>query len=47
MYFLAVVVLAAAGFVLLQFRFSMNYSSSPIFKPEEMRAAFHPNKTVR
>lgn len=25
----------------------MNYGTSPIFKPEEMRAAFHPNRTVR
>ena len=40
-------VLAAAGYGLLWFRFSMNYDSQPIFKPEEMKAAFHPNKTVR
>lgn len=40
-------ILGVLGYGLLWFRLSMNYDSEPIFKPEEMRAAFHPNRTVR
>lgn len=29
------------------FRIAMNQGGDPIFKPDEMRAAFHPNRTVR
>ena len=29
------------------FRLSMNYDSQPIFKEEELVAAYHPNRTVR
>lgn len=29
------------------FRLSMNYNSQPIFKEEELRAVFHPNRSVR
>ena len=25
----------------------MNHGSEPIFKPEEMRAAYHPNRSIR
>lgn len=39
--------LAISGAVLLWFRVSMNHGTDPVFKPEEMRAAFHPERTVR
>lgn len=39
--------LIVAGMGMMWFRIYMNYGTSPIFKPEEMRAAFHPNRTVR
>lgn len=38
---------ATTSAVLLYFRMSMNYGSQPIFKPEEMKAAFHPEFIVR
>jgi len=41
------VVLTVAGLLLLWFRISMNYGSDPIFKSEELKAAFHPNRSVR
>ena len=41
------VVLTAAGLLLLWFRITMNYGSDPIFKSEELKAAFHPNRSVR
>ncbi|KAL5484578.1 hypothetical protein EMCRGX_G021103 [Ephydatia muelleri] len=40
-------VVAATTGLLLYFRMSMNYGTQPIFKPEEMKAAFHPDITVR
>lgn len=41
------VVLTVTGLLLLWFRISMNYGSDPIFKSEELKAAFHPNRSVR
>lgn len=35
------------GMLLMWFRMSMNFGSEPIFKPEEMRAAFHEDRVVR
>lgn len=40
-------ILVMCGAMLMWFRLSMNYSSSPIFKAEELLAAFHPNRSVR
>lgn len=45
--FLYAVVLVVSGLLLLWFRISMNYNSDPIFKSEELKAAFHPNRSVR
>jgi tetratricopeptide (TPR) repeat protein len=39
--------LLAAGVCLVWFRVSMNYGSHPVFKPYEMRAAFHSDRSVR
>jgi tetratricopeptide (TPR) repeat protein len=39
--------LGICGGTMMWFRMSMNYGSEPIFKPEEMKAAFHSDKTVR
>ena len=36
-----------SGGLLAWFRMSMNYDSQPIFKPYEMQAAFHPDRSVR
>ena len=41
------VLLVMVGAVMMWCRIQMNYGSEPIFKPEEMRAAYHPNRTVR
>ena len=40
-------VLAVVGVALLWFRLSMNYDSEPIFKPNELRAAYHSDRSVR
>ena len=45
--FLYAVVLMVSGLLLLWFHISMNYNSDPIFKSEELKAAFHPNRSVR
>ena len=42
-----VAVLAACAAVALRLRLSMNHGTQPIFKPEEMRAAFHDDRLVR
>jgi tetratricopeptide (TPR) repeat protein len=39
--------LVVCGVLLVWFRMSMNYDSHPVFKPYEMRAAFHPDRSVR
>ncbi|XP_019850995.1 PREDICTED: transmembrane and TPR repeat-containing protein 1-like [Amphimedon queenslandica] len=39
--------IALSGAIMMWFRISMNEGTDPIFKPEEMRAAFHPNRLVR
>ena len=39
--------LVLAGGMMMWFRITMNQGSDPIFKPEEMRAAFHSNRLVR
>ena len=39
--------IALSGAIMMWFRISMNEGADPIFKPEEMRAAFHPNRLVR
>lgn len=39
--------LVVSGLALMWFRLSMNYHSQPIFKVEELNAAFHPNRSVR
>ena len=39
--------LVTAGLLLLWFRLAMNYDSEPIFKPNELRAAYHDNRSVR
>ncbi len=39
--------LIVSGVLLMWFRMSMNYGTDPIFKPEEMRAAFHEDRLVR
>jgi len=39
--------LLAVGVAMMWFRLSMNYNSQPIFKEEELKASFHPNRTVR
>ena len=31
----------------MAFRLAMNYGTQPIFKPEELRAAFHHDQLVR
>lgn len=36
-----------AGAALMYFRLSLNYGNQPIFKPREMRAAFHEDRLVR
>jgi len=36
-----------AGAALMYFRLSLNYGTQPIFKPREMRAAFHEDRVVR
>ena len=41
------VCLLVAGVGLVWFRMSMNYRSQPVFKPYEMRAAFHPDRSIR
>ena len=40
-------VLLLSGALLAWLRMSMNYGSKPIFKSEEMRAAFHPDSFVQ
>lgn len=40
-------VLVISGVGLMWFRLSMNYNSQPIFKEDELRAVFHPNRSVR
>ena len=45
--FLSIVFLVVCGLLLVWFRMSMNYGSHPVFKPYEMRAAHHPDRTVR
>ena len=40
-------VLIVSGVLLMWFRMSMNFGTDPIFKPEEMRAAFHEDRLVR
>lgn len=40
-------ILVVCGLVLVCFRMSMNYGSQPVFKPYEMRAAYHPDIDVR
>jgi len=40
-------VLLLSGALLAWLRMSMNYGSKPIFKTEEMRAAFHPDSFVQ
>lgn len=39
--------LVVCSLLLVWFRMSMNYDSQPVFKPYEMRAAFHPDRDVR
>ena len=39
--------LLVTGVSLVWFRMGMNYGSQPIFKPYEMLAAFHPERSVR
>ena len=40
-------IIAVTGAVLLWLRLSMNYGSEPIFKPQELKAAYHTNRSVR
>jgi len=40
-------ILAVTGMLLLWFRLTMNYNSEPIFKPYELKAAYHENRSVR
>ena len=44
---LCIGVLISAGLCLLSLRIWINHGTDPIFKPEELRAAFHPDRIVR
>lgn len=40
-------VLGVSGVALLWFRLSMNHGSEPIFKPQELKASYHEDRSVR
>eukprot|EP00118_Oscarella_pearsei_P013628 m.110496 g.110496 ORF g.110496 m.110496 type:complete len:643 (+) comp37400_c0_seq1:3-1931(+) len=45
--FLRALLLGACLLILLKFRLAMNAGTQPIFKPDELRAAFHENRLTR